>query len=358
MKRLEPITGRAFGRFGCSRRRVIAAGVFGCAQAFSAATLALRCTRASASSAAAAGPAVVGGFLSPEGQAATGAEGNPELELRDVVKRARAAGLGDFRVTRSQHFLAVGDAPDAFRKEALERVCEPLGKAFLDHFRARGFALEYPEHALVVIILKDSGSYSRFLGQERDDAVGGHYDLDTNRLVTFDFRPQGGGQGSTRLNLFALVHETAHQLAHNTGLLARTGVIPLAISEGLATYVEPWRPGAGVRTGIGAVNRPRLRAIADAGTTDQPWIPIERLVLDDRVFLDRQTEQLAYGESWLLAHHHLKQRSRLEPFRELLAALNEAAEKVDRVAVFDRTLGDLDLLDRRLKAEARQYLTG
>ena len=42
--------------------------------------------------------------------------------------------------------------------------------------------------------LKDQASYAAYLGVKPGDAVGGgHYELDTNRLVIFDFRPGAGG---------------------------------------------------------------------------------------------------------------------------------------------------------------------
>ena len=98
-----------------------------------------------------------------------------------------------------------------------------------------------------------------------------------------------------RLNLFTLVHETAHQLSFNTGMFVRTNVPPLCLSEGLATYVELWEPG--VNKAIGGVNTPRLQAMREA----EDWIPIADLLAGNQAFR-AESEQLAYAESWLLVH--------------------------------------------------------
>src|SRR4051794_18564481 len=58
-------------------------------------------------------------------------------EIAQFTKAARAAKLGSIRHSTSDHFLGIGDSPDAFRQSAL-RHCEGLGQAFLTYFRGRG----------------------------------------------------------------------------------------------------------------------------------------------------------------------------------------------------------------------------
>ena len=70
------------------------------------------------------------------GNAAAGA--NDDEEIAQVEKLAKAAGLGRFQLTRTEHFLAIGDAPLPFQREALRR-CESLSEAFLEHFRVEAF---------------------------------------------------------------------------------------------------------------------------------------------------------------------------------------------------------------------------
>ncbi len=271
-------------------------------------------------------------------------------EVSAVEAQARAAGLGPLRHARSRHFLSVGDAPDGYQRDALA-ICESLGEAFLAHFRGRGFTLDYPERPLTMIVLKDRLSYAAFQGKEPGKFEGGHFDLDTNRLVVFDFRSQRDeiGESAERVNMFTLVHETAHQLSFNCGMLSRAAQPPVSISEGLATYVELWRPKA--KSAIGAVNRARLEALREA--TD--WISVGDLLADDRAF-EARTEQLAYAESWVLVHSLLGARGRQARFREYLQALRGARQPGDRIPIAEKTLGALTRMDRDLKDDVRKYL--
>ena len=100
--------------------------------------------------------------------------------------------------------------------------------------------------------------------------MGGHYELDTNRLVIFDFRPGGGppaGANPKRINTFTLIHEATHQLTFNTGLLDRQGDVPVAVSEGLAMYAELGHDGRSV---LGMINRPRLEVVFNKKDASSP----------------------------------------------------------------------------------------
>ncbi|MGO8897364.1 MAG: DUF1570 domain-containing protein [Isosphaeraceae bacterium] len=273
-------------------------------------------------------------------------------EIAKVEKLARDARLGPLHNTRSAHFLAVGDAPESHQRQALT-LCEALGEAFLVHFRGRGLTVEYPDRRLTVIALRDQDSYAALLGEVPGKDVGGHYDLETNRLVIFDFRSQQEAIAARaeRVNLFTLVHETAHQLSFNTGILNRQVDLPVCVSEGLATYVELWRPGA--KNAIGGVNRPRIEALRQA----VDWIRIGELLVDDTAF-EPKTEQLAYAESWLLVHYLLRASSRQPRFRQYLAEVQGSNKPADRTRIAETTLGPLAKLDHELKDEARKYLRG
>ncbi len=277
-------------------------------------------------------------------------EDEGEEESERVEELGRKAGLGPFRTARSEHFLAVGDAREAFLRSALKH-CEALGKVLIKHLRDKGFRLEYPKMPLTVVALKGQESYGALLGEAPGKDVGGHYDLETNRLVMFDFRggPKGPADGAERLNLFTLVHETAHQLSFNTGLFDRDRPPPLSLSEGIATYVELWVPGD--RNPIGGLNRPRLRALRAADN----WIPIADLLSDDRPFRGEDA-QLAYAESWLLTHHFLRSSTRVPKFRDYLAELRQETRPAGARAVAEKRIGPLDRLDKLIKDEASRYL--
>jgi hypothetical protein len=298
----------------------------------------------------------VGGLFSSPLWAAQGRnERQPksdEAEIARVEKQARDSGLGPFSSTKTEHFLVIGDAPLPFQREAVQ-LCENLGKAFLAHFRARHFAVDYPVNRLTLIVLKDEKSYAGLLKDVPGKVFLGHYDLETNRLAIFDFRSrkEGTGAQAEQDNLLALAHETAHQLMFNTSMLDRRGNLPLCILEGLANYVETWRPGA--KNSIGAENRRRLEALRQA----EDWISIPDLLADDKAFAP-QTEQLAYAESWLLVHYMLRSTTRQPRFRNYLARAQAVTKPDERISIAEATLGSLNKLDRDVKNDGREYLRG
>jgi hypothetical protein len=289
----------------------------------------------------------------------------PEDPLRDppgeseaVADRAAKLGLGPFRASRTAHYLGIGDAPDSFRAEAL-RLCEDVARDYLDDFRARGFAITPPANRLTVVILADAGSFATFLGTEPGAAVGGLYDLETNRLVVYDYRSQGRAAAprAGRANTIALAHEATHQLTFNTGLLDRRGDVPLCISEGLAMFVEVRTPTG--KSPPGRPNPGRLQGLTLGLRRGLSWIPADRLIADDGPLegdAGELAQQLAYAQSWLLVYHLMKDPDRLPQFRDYLAAIRPRRDAGRRIEDARRTLGDLDRLDHDLKARARKLI--
>src|SRR5262245_17171795 len=63
-------------------------------------------------------------------------------EEAQVNERARKVGLGPLRSSRTEHYLGIGDAPDAFRNAALVR-CGELANAYQKHFQDKGFTVAF-----------------------------------------------------------------------------------------------------------------------------------------------------------------------------------------------------------------------
>jgi hypothetical protein len=272
-------------------------------------------------------------------------------EIAAVNAVAKKAGLGPFAHSRSRdgHFLGLGDADARFRNTALG-ICESLAPAFIQHFNGKGFKLALPKNRLTVITLKSADSYQAFIGKETGAIVGGHYDIDTNRLVMFDYRPAGEEQSvvndPARVNRLTLVHETTHMLSFNTGLLSRQTSVPDWVSEGLATYVELWR---NKQTRIGDPNGPWLSYLGDVRKNGTGWIPISDLVTSDKTFRDDKTAQLSYAESWLMVHHLLKSPQQLPKFRAYLAGLSTDDSATGRLEYVEKHLGPLKSLAHELE---------
>ena len=233
--------------------------------------------------------------------------------------------------------------------EALE-LCEALGDDYRKHFAEKGFDLATPRNKLVVVLLSSPKAYAAFEGEaDLAMAVGGHFDLVANYQVTFDYRSDAADApaNAERINTFTLVHETVHQLTFNTGVLDLEADVPLAISEGLATYAETWRPRN--RGEIGKRNQPRLD-----GSRGARWIPLERLIGEDEVFQKEATATAAYAEAWLLSYYFLKGAGHKEVarFRGYLDALLKRPDPKRRLDLAAEHFGDLSRLNRQLQRSA------
>ncbi|WP_165245866.1 DUF1570 domain-containing protein [Paludisphaera soli] len=289
------------------------------------------------------------------GESQSRVEAGDADRVAKLAEQARKAGLGPFGVSRTAHFLGVGDAPEPFRDAALE-ICEGLGRVFLSHLRDRGFRVDFPEDRMTVVVLKDAISYGALVGEAPGKDVGGHFDLDADRLVVFDFRPdQGVGGAAERINTFTLVHETTHLLCFNTGLLSLTKEPPKCVTEGLATYFEMWRRTS--RAPVGRVNQPRLEAIRASIRADEAWIETSRLLTEDALFDDPETAQLAYGQAWLLIYSLLSSRSMYRPTVAWLDDLRTIGGG-DRIATMEKHLGPVAKLDDRLRRLGRELVRG
>ncbi len=278
-----------------------------------------------------------------------------ERIVTSIREKAKKAGLGAFGVGWTEHFLGIGNVPPDYRSEAL-RLCDSFAREFIAHFREVGFKLELPARRMVVVLLKDAADFRAYIGDTRE-ATGGQYDLDTNQLVVFDARSlqaelKAQGSDPERVNTFKLVHETAHMLSYNTGLFPTGRDIPVAISEGLATYSEFWSPQRG-RAAFGRFNDPRLRSLED-DEQGIGWIPVAKLLSDDDIFNDDKAAAMAYAESWLLVRYLLRQPGKLPKLKAYLAGLPKQDSGASRESYATSALGPLKQLDQDIRGYGRQ----
>ena len=142
-------------------------------------------------------------------------------------------------------------------------------------------------------------------------------------------------------------NSTTSQLTYDTGMLTRDADVPVAVSEGLATYGELWQNAA---RRIGQVNRPRLDVLRSL--PDAKWIALSDLIKKDELFSEADLQQVAYAESCLMIYH-LMQTRRVK-LKAYLETLRGSKDPKTRVAVAEGALGRLDVLERELKRSARR----
>ena len=278
----------------------------------------------------------------------------------------------------SKHFLALSNAEDEFSVMRLNN-CELIYELFFDHFRRKGFRIREPAGKLMLAIFDSQAGFEAYLAHKMPPSVTGVYHLESNRLLVYDYGTnesfvdfkknvqQAGRQiGSemdrqrfvetenrrarefrTGVNIGTVMHEVAHQLSFNTGMLNREGDVPIWVAEGLACYCEStdnmsWQ-------GIGEPNPERLMPLAAVVNAHAKFIPLRDMICGDG-FLREQKDVggvlLAYAQSWALFRMLMQERP--EQMRRFLSLMYPRRTPEHRLADFGTAFGaDLDRLELR-----------
>jgi len=290
---------------------------------------------------------------------------------REALARKVLAELpAGFKTHGTAHFLIAYNTSDVYAQWC-GALYERLYVAFYNFFERRGAKLREPRWPLVAIIFADRDALVRFsrakLGESANGVIG-YYDLETNDMVMCDLT--GADLGATRVrassaaqinrllsqpraaqNVAAIVHEAAHQIAFNCGLMERWSDVPMWLSEGVAVYFET--PDLGRRQGwraVGAVNRSRLAELKprlarwDAKT-------FAALIAGDDRFADADTARFAYAESWAITYALLERRPKeFVAYMQTVATgkpLNDATP-VERLRAFQAAFGTVSGTHRQV----------
>jgi hypothetical protein len=287
----------------------------------------------------------------------------------------------------SKHFLAMSNAEDEFAEMRLHN-CELIYEMFFDHFRRRGFRLHQPAGKLMLAIFDSQAGFEAYLGHKMPPTVTGVYHLESNRLLVYDYgtndsfvefkknvKIAGRQIGSeldrmrfvetenrrarefrTGVNIGTVMHEVAHQLSFNTGLLNREGDVPIWLAEGLACYCEAtdnlaWQ-------GIGEPNQERLFPLAAVLNAHAKFFPLRDMLSGDG-WLREQKEAggvlLAYAQSWALFRMLMEERP--EQFRRYLALTYPRRNGEHRLIDFGQSFGsDLDRLELRFQEYIKEIV--
>jgi hypothetical protein len=313
-----------------------------------------------------------------------------DLEEREFAARVRRLerekGLAPLSRFASRHFVAWSNAEENFTKKRL-RNCEIIYQLVFEHFRRRGFAVQRPPAKLMVAVFDTQTGFEAFLGIKLPSAVTGVYMRDTNQLVVYDLSQNAGvvagkqkaindtrgiwsdqdkrryletvhrhlGEWMQDASVSTAIHETAHHLSFNCGLLNRTGDVPAWLSEGLACYCEPTDQGRW--QGIGESNPGRAGVLAVVVERKWPFIPLRVLLEQDAWRFDSRAAVLGYSQSWALFRYLMQQRP--AQLRTYLQTIYDRRAPDHRLADFGEAFGsDLARFEQRyfdyLRALARQ----
>ncbi len=299
--------------------------------------------------------------------------------MQHLARKHRLSPLGPR--FQSKHFIALGNTDETFIRTQLEH-CELLYQHFLSHFRHKGFRLSPPPTKLMVALFDRQEGFEAYLGGPVPPIITGIYHPASNRLVVYDF-----GRNRTLLknreqaeqfartlpsdpqrafvlgslsrqasdirndaNLATIMHEAAHQMSFNTGMVSRDGDHPLWLVEGLATYCESTEQG--LWQGIGEPNSERLRPLAAAQRGELTFLPLRSLVEGDRWVRGpggHQRALIGYAQSWALFRMLMEEQPRA--MRQYFELIYPRRTPEHRLADFVEVFGtDLAKMERRHRA--------
>jgi hypothetical protein len=157
-------------------------------------------------------------------------------------------------------------------------------------------------------------------------------------------------------NIATVMHEVAHQLSFNCGLLNRAGDVPVWLAEGLACYCESTENGAW--EGIGEPNFSRAAALGRALRGPPGLLPLRGLIdNDDWIRKAPSVDQvvLGYAQSWALFSMLMEQRP--TALRKYLALIESRRTPDHRLADFGEIFGtDFDKLEASYQAYVREVV--
>jgi hypothetical protein len=297
---------------------------------------------------------------------------------RLMVKLAKEHKLHQASRFDTKHFLSLSNAEDEFTELRLHN-CELIYEIFFGHFRRKGFRLREPVGKLSVAIFDSQAGFEAYLGHKMPPTVTGVYDRRTNRLLVYDYgtnesfvafkrfvQNEGRRIGAdldrqrfietenrrarefrTGVNIGTVMHEVAHQLSFNTGMLNREGDVPIWLAEGLATYCES--TDNEVWQGIGEPNPERLAPLAGPSQGHGRYIPLRDLISSDAWLREAPNAGvilLGYAQSWALFRMLMEER--LDGMRRFLPLIYPRRGPEHRIADFGQAFGaDLERIELR-----------
>lgn len=316
---------------------------------------------------------------------------NEEFERRDfsqfMVQLAERHHLAPMACYETRHFLAISNAEESFSQRRLGN-CELLYTIFWDHFRAKGFSLREPPSKLMVAMFDSQAGFNAYLNRKESPLIIGMYHPLSNRFVVYDYgqnevllsvksqaerqarqihshldrqRVLGAVQRRadefrTGANICTVMHEVAHQLSFNCGMLNREGDVPFWLAEGLACYCEATENGSW--QGIGELCPLRLKTLHTVLSGNGRLIDLPRLLTRDDwmpSLRDEQTTLLAYAQSWALFRMLLEEQPL--NMRAYLKQIYSRTIRDRRLADFEQAFGrDLVSFQRRYEAYVRRMI--
>lgn len=245
------------------------------------------------------------------------------VDAEEAGRRLLAEMSPGFSVYRTKNYVIVHNSNDSHIRW-VGGLFEALHLGFHRFFKNQGWDLAVPEYPLVALVFADRASFEAYARPELGDmaaGVIGYYNLETNRMTTFNVP-------NAERNVATIIHEATHQLAYNTGLQTRFADNPMWVSEGLAMFFEApnFNNPSGWR-GIGRINTVKFTDFQNY-VGRRPSESLATLLSDDSRFRNSATARDAYAEAWALTYYLLKTKKK--SYIKYLRALSQGKPLVER----------------------------
>lgn len=321
-------------------------------------------------------------FLTPDGR--LWALHNEDIQSRAVSDQPMTAMTSEeiyqqfqeqlppgFKIHKTKHYVLVHNTSAAYANWVAQ-LFERLYRGFYNYWKSQRVRLSEPRFPLVAVVFNDKNSYLSYAEREVGEsakAMIGYYNLNTNRMITYDLTginglvPPGMQIPSSRVvnqllsqpqaerNVATIVHEAVHQISYNSGLQVRLADNPRWLSEGMAMYFESPDLSNSAGWSMGKVNYHNLRGFAQY-LPNRPADSLTTLITEDQRLLDAKSARTAYPESWALTYFLMKtKRKNYAAYLQELAKLPPLGEKQSprkRLDLFKKHFGsDLEQLDQQ-----------
>src|SRR5262249_8714849 len=189
------------------------------------------------------------------------------------------------------------------------------------------------------LVVYDYGQNTAFVAAKRhEEAMARRIGSDLDRRRQIETVNRQARELRTEANIGTVMHEVAHQLSFNCGLLNRDADIPFWVAEGLACFCEATQNSSW--QGIGEMNPERINPLIGPAHGHGRFISLYDLVTRDDWMQGKPNQPsplLVYAQSWALFHMLMKERP--EHLRQFLAVTSLRSTPDRRLADFTQVFG-------------------
>lgn len=239
----------------------------------------------------------------------------------------------------SDHFVIYANQPERDIKQFADRL-ERYHDAMELRLGISGVRPS-PSNRVTIYVLRSDWEVRKVHGNTKGNIVG-FYVPRAGESAAFIPRVNSGKK-NVSLSETILLHEYAHHFMFSY----YSGIYPLWFSEGFAEFfaAAQFKRNGDVGVGVAANHRAADFALAKD-------VPLE-LLLDSQAYVDQRTNRhdQFYGKSWLLFHYLQFAEARQG---QLTAYLRSLSSGTTEMAAARSAFGDLDVLDKELRAYLRQ----